>query len=87
MAARSLPARAYAIPVVDGAVSRASRAAELRGFVRGLRRDWNAVQASLRLPWSNGQTEGHIHRLKLVTRHMAGRARLDLLRKRFLLTA
>jgi transposase len=60
---------------------------ELRGFLLGLRRDWAAVEASLRLPWSNGQTEGQIHRLKLVKRQMAGRARLDLLRKQFLLTA
>jgi transposase len=64
-----------------------SGVAELCGFVLGLRRDWAAVEASLRLPWSNGQTEGQIHRLKLVKREMAGRARLELLRKRFLLTA
>jgi hypothetical protein len=31
--------------------------------------------------------EGHINRLKLLTRQMFGRARLDLLARRFLLTA
>ena len=36
------------------------------------------------LPWSNGQTEGHITKLKLVKRQMYGRAKLDLLRARLL---
>ena len=55
---------------------------ELRGFASGLRRDWTAVEAALRLPWSNGQTEGQITKLKLVKRQMYGRAKLDLLRAR-----
>jgi transposase len=54
-----------------------SGVAELRGFVLGLRRDWDAVQASLRLPWSNGQTEGQVNRLKLLKRSMYGRAKYD----------
>jgi hypothetical protein len=33
-------------------------------------------------PWSNGQTEGQITKLKLVKRQMYGRAKLDLLRAR-----
>jgi transposase len=33
-------------------------------------------------PWSNGQTEGQITKLKLVKRQMHGRAKLDLLRAR-----
>jgi hypothetical protein len=33
-------------------------------------------------PWSNGQTEGQITRLKLIKRQMYGRAKLDLLRAR-----
>jgi transposase len=36
------------------------------------------------LPWSNGQAEGQIHRLKLVKRQMYGRAKFDLLRCRVL---
>lgn len=31
---------------------------ELRGFVRGLERDEDAIRAGLDLPWSQGQTEG-----------------------------
>ena len=36
----------------------------LGAFARGLRRDQAAVTAALREPWSNGQTEGQINRLK-----------------------
>jgi transposase len=39
------------------------------------------------LPWSQGPIEGHINRLKLLKRQMFGRARLDLLTRRFLLVA
>jgi transposase len=62
-------------------------ASPLAGFARGLRADQPAVAAALSLPWSNGQTEGHITRLKLVKRQMYGRAKLDLLRARLLGTA
>jgi len=34
------------------------------------------------LPWSQGQTEGQVTRLKLVKRQMYGRGGLDLLRSR-----
>jgi transposase len=43
--------------------------------------------AALSLPWSNGQTEGQITKLKLVKRQMSGRAKLDLLMARLLGTA
>lgn len=46
-----------------------------------------AVQAGLSLPWSQGQTEGQITRLKLIKRQGYGRARFDLLRQRVLHTA
>ena len=42
------------------------------------------TKAALELPWSNGQTEGQIHRLKMLKRQMYGRAHLDLLRLRLL---
>jgi transposase len=58
-----------------------------RRFARGLRADLAAVQAAVTLPWSQGPIEGHINRLKLLKRHMYGRARLDLLARRFLLAA
>ena len=56
----------------------------LASFANGLRADEQAVAAALGEPWSNGQTEGHITKLKLVKRQMYGRAKLDLLRARLL---
>jgi transposase len=60
---------------------------ELRGFARGLGRDEVAIHAGLNLPWSQGQTEGQITRLKLIKRQGYGRAKFDLLRKRVLSAA
>jgi len=51
-------------------------------FGKGIRADLAAVKAALTEPWSNGQTEGQITKLKLVKRQMYGRAGLDLLRAR-----
>ena len=59
----------------------------LKGFVRGLRRDYAAVSAALSSPWSQGQVEGQITRLKLLKRQMYGRAKFDLLRRRVLYAA
>src|SRR3954453_4828312 len=56
-------------------------------FAAGLEQDGAAVRAALTTPWSNGQTEGRITRLKLLKRQMYGRAGLDLLRRRMLLAA
>lgn len=53
-------------------------------FVRGLQQDYAAVKAALEFPWSSGQTEGQITRLKLIKRQMYGRAKFDLLRLRVL---
>ena len=38
-------------------------------------------------PWSNGPTEGHITRLKLLRRQMHGRGKLDFLRARLVAPA
>jgi transposase len=57
---------------------------ELRAFVKGLLRDAAAVRAGLSLIWSNGPTEGFIHRLKLIKRQAYGRASVDFLRHRVL---
>ena len=64
----------------------ASRAGlpEISRFCDGLLRDAKAVNAAVTLPWSNGQVEGQIHRLKLVKRQMYGRADFDLLLRRVL---
>jgi transposase len=58
--------------------------AELRSFATGLRRDEAAVRAGLSLPWSQGQVEGQVNRLKLIKRSGYGRAKFDLLRQRVL---
>jgi transposase len=59
----------------------------LKRFAGRLRADQDAVQAGLTLRHSNGQTEGHVNRLKLVKRQGYGRAKVDLLRKRLLRAA
>lgn len=58
----------------------------LHSLVTGLRRDQDAVVAGLSSSWSSGQVEGHVTRIKLLKRKGYGRANLDLLRKRVLLT-
>jgi transposase len=67
-------------------VSASDGIVELGRFAEGLRDDLAAVRAALSLPWSNGQTEGHVNRLKLIKRQMFGRANFDLLRQRVLHT-
>jgi transposase len=62
-----------------------SPVSELRGFAKGLRKDWAAVTAGLTLPYSSGAVEGHVNRIKMLKRQMYGRAKPDLLRKRVLL--
>jgi len=53
-------------------------------FVNGVVKDIAAVRAAITLPWSNGQTEGQITKLKLVKRQMYGRAKIDLLQARLI---
>lgn len=62
----------------------ASQLSDFENFVKGLRRDEAAVRAAASSAWSNGQTEGHVNRLKMLKRQMYGRANFDLLRLRFL---
>lgn len=56
----------------------------VEGFAVSLDQDGAAVRAALRLPRNSGQAEGQVDRLKLLKRAMYGRAKLDLLRRRFL---
>jgi transposase len=56
-------------------------------FAKRLQEDYDAVKAGVTLPWSNGQTEGQINRLKMLKRQMYGRAGIELLIRRFLLAA
>ena len=46
-----------------------------------------AVRSALTEPWSSGQAEGQINRLKLVKRQSYGRADLDLPQRRVVLAA
>jgi len=56
-----------------------SHVPEFESFAAGVRQDQSAILAGLTLPWSSGQTEGQITRLKLLKRSMYGRAKFDLL--------
>lgn len=58
--------------------------AVFRRVARSMRRDPDAVRAALTTPWSTGQVEGQITRLKLIKRMGYGRAKPDLLRRRVL---
>jgi transposase len=58
--------------------------ADLRPIAASVSEDKEAIFAGLTKPESNGPTEGHITRLKLIKRSMYGRAQLDLLRLRVL---
>jgi len=57
----------------------------LHSFAVGLESDYDAVKAGVTMPVSNGPVEGHINRLKMLKRQMYGRAKIDLLERRFLL--
>jgi transposase len=92
-------ARAYGLSQAFLAMVRGRRGADLEAwiaeavhsgiealarFARGLQDDVVAITAGLTLEWSNGVTEGQIHRLKLVKRQGYGRAGFALLRQRVL---
>lgn len=61
--------------------------AELSAVATHMRRDYAAIVAGLTLPWSQGQTEGQVTKLKLVKRQMYGRGKLDLLFRRLVRVA
>ena len=58
-----------------------------RNFAKKLDSDYDAVRAAMTSPWSTGQVEGQINRLKMIKRQMFGRASFDLLNRRFILAA
>jgi len=53
-------------------------------FARVLRRDIDAVNNAIELPWSNRQAEGQINRIMTLKRAMYGRAAPELMRARML---
>jgi transposase len=75
--------------VLDRWLAEAKRSgiAELQSLAVGILRDFDAVLAALTLPWSNGQTEGQVNKLKSLKRQMYGRANFEVLRKRVLYAA
>ncbi|SFC77603.1 Transposase [Devosia psychrophila] len=67
-------------------MSRLERASQslVASFGNGVTKDQEAVRATILSPWSNGQTEGQITKLKLVKRQMYGRGKIDLLQARLI---
>jgi len=57
---------------------------ERNRFVTGRERDSDAGKEALRLPWSQGPTEGKVNTRKTIKRRMYGRAGFRLLRQRLL---
>jgi transposase len=60
---------------------------ELKAFAARLFQDMDAVVAAMVWPYSQGQTEGRVNKLKLIKRSMYGRGKFDLLRQRVLYTS
>lgn len=59
-----------------------ARSSLVAAFANSVAKDRAAVSAAISSPWSNGQTEGQITKLKLVKRQMYGRGKIDLLQAR-----
>jgi transposase len=53
-------------------------------LAKSFRQEYGAIKLGLTMPWSTGQCEGQICRVKLIKRLGYGRAKLDLLRQRVL---
>ena len=64
--------------------AKSSQITELKNFAKSVQQDYAAISAACSLPWSQGQVEGQINRLKCLKRQMYGRAQFDLLRLRVL---
>ncbi|MER9274637.1 transposase [Mesorhizobium sp. M0643] len=62
---------------MDGA-----KASLVGSFANGVEKDIATVRNAIISPWSNGQTEGQITKLKLIKRQTYGRAKIDLLQAR-----
>jgi transposase len=75
---RSEPLEAWIEDAID------SELVPIMRFARVLRPDIGAVYNAIELPWSNGQAEGQINRLKTLKHAMYGRAGVELLRARML---
>lgn len=58
---------------------------ELKSFINGIKRDWEAVFHACVYPYSNGVAEANVNKTKLIKRIMFGRNSFDTLRKKVLL--
>ena len=56
----------------------------LTNFAYGIEKDWEAVQAVIGIPFSNGLLEGTVNKIKAVKRQMYNRAGIKLLRAKIL---
>ena len=65
----------------------AAKGGKLASFATGVEADKGAIVAAITEPWSSGQVEGKVNRLKLIKRQMYGRANLDLLKARLMAVA
>lgn len=63
---------------IDGAINSKSG---IKTFAKNLIKDFDAVNNAIITPYSNGQVEGQINRLKNIKRAMYGKASFQLLRK------
>jgi transposase len=59
-----------------------ARSSLIASFGNGVAKDIDAIRNAIDQPWSSGQVEGQINRLKMVKRQMYGRAKIDLLQAR-----
>ena len=71
---------------LQGWLQRASHSqiAEFKSLAKSMQGDYAAIHAACSQPWSQGQVEGQVNRLKCIKRQMYGRANFDLLRLRVL---
>lgn len=59
----------------------------IKSFAKNLTKDFDAVNNAVITPYSNGQVEGQVNRLKNIKRRMYGRASFPLLRKMVLFSS
>jgi transposase len=57
----------------------------LKNFATNLLKDFQAINNAIIEPYSNGQVEGQVNRIKNIKRRMYGRAGFQMLRKMVLL--
>ena len=59
----------------------------IKGFARGILKDFRAVYQDFLSNWSNGPVESQVNRLKNIKRQMYGDANFELLRRRMVITS